>query len=100
MRYVVALLLLLTIVSPTHAQEVCMRRDDLADVLYDKYGEVPVGRGLTTNGRLLEIFASLKGSWTLVLTWPSKVSCIYKVGQDWSEIAPTETGKTAELPTS
>ena len=100
MRFVVALLLLLTVVSPTWAQNVCMRRDDLANTLHDKYGEVPVGHGLTTNGRLLEIFASLNGSWTLVLTWPSNVSCIYRVGQDWSEIAPTDPGNTAKWPTS
>lgn len=85
MRRLFAIALLVGfVIAPAFAQQRCMLRDDLAGVLSHRYQEHPIGQGLTGDGRLLEVFASEAGSWTLVLTQPSKLSCVYAIGEDWS----------------
>lgn len=76
------------------AQEICMHHDNLASFLADRHSEVPVGRGLTADGRLLEVFSSERGSWTIVLTRPTKVSCVYASGEYWLDVPPPEDKAT------
>lgn len=78
-------------ISPAYAQQRCMLRDDLAAALSQKFHEYPTGEGLTGDGRLLEIFASESGSWTLVMTQPTKLSCVYAIGEDWFNSPPNQT---------
>ena len=79
------------IASPVYAQQRCMLHDDLAAVLSQRFNEHPTGEGLTGDGRLLEIFASESGTWTLVMTQPTQLSCVFAVGDDWFNSPPNET---------
>ena len=80
--------------SPVHAQQVCGRRADLANHLSNVYTEVPVGRGLTENGTLIEVFAAKNGSWTMLETLPNGISCLRGSGDSWSNL-PLITRETA-----
>ena len=69
------------------AQQVCTTRDDATKQLEDKYGEKVVARGLSTTGkRMLEIFVSENGSWTVVMSEPNGRSCVLVTGESWQQI--------------
>lgn len=64
----------------------CGDRAKLVDKLAERYAEVPVSRGLTRHGAVLEVFASPNGSFTVILTRPDGVSCLVATGEAWHEI--------------
>ena len=80
--------------SPVHAQQICGWRTDLAKHLSKVYTEFPVGRGLTKEGTLFEIFAASNGSWTMLETLPNGISCLRGSGDSWSNL-PLITRETA-----
>ncbi|MEQ8666326.1 MAG: hypothetical protein RIC16_11445 [Rhodospirillales bacterium] len=63
---------------------VCLERDAISSKLASDHGEHPSAAGLASNGELLEVFASEDGTWTLVLTDPTGVSCVVASGEGWS----------------
>ena len=73
--------------TPTRAQAPCEQRAKIVSALLQQFEEVPVGAGITPNGQLLELFASPKGSWTMLLSHPSGRSCMIATGEDWHELA-------------
>ena len=68
---------------PADAQLPCDNRSELVTHLDLKYHEVLTGTGVTSDGRLLEVFASKEGSWTALVTRPDGHSCIIAHGEDW-----------------
>ena len=62
----------------------CAARDDLIEKLAANFDEVPVGMGLTWDGRILEIVASGDGSWTILITTPDGMTCGVASGEAWS----------------
>ena len=75
----------------------CAQRDDFLNYFLAKYDESPVSLGLTSDGKVLEILASDKGTWTIIVTVPSGQTCGLATGEAWSS-APKpdiQTGDTA-----
>ena len=66
----------------------CGLRDDLVGVLKQTHKEKPAAIGLTSTGRLMEIFAASNGNWTILVTRASGRSCVVATGQAWSAIVP------------
>ena len=91
MRSVLAILLLGAVAAPAQAQTACAVRDFIARSLAATHEEVPVGQGLTAGGDLIEVFASTEGTWTVVVTQPSKLSCIHAAGVYWLKLPPPVT---------
>ncbi len=56
-----ALVLLLAVGPQASAQEVCMDRSEPSSLLGQRYAETRVARGLSDNGRMIEVFASGEG---------------------------------------
>ncbi|MEQ8196007.1 MAG: hypothetical protein RIB59_16120 [Rhodospirillales bacterium] len=83
--FLIAGLLVLTLLLPSTgaAQTACENRDKIAKTLKKDYAEMPVSAGLDNAGRMIEVFASDKGSWTILMTMPSGVSCLLATGKDW-----------------
>ncbi len=75
--------LILIVASPVLAQQGCGPRAPFIQHLFDKYGEVPVGRGIAFRGSVMELFVSDEGSWTLFVTRPGGLACLYATGQRW-----------------
>lgn len=90
MQRVLSILALVVIVTsfafPSYAQRLCGERVDIIDTLKDRYHEVPVSMGLAGNGGVVEIFASQKGSWTIIVTRPTGVACVVSAGEAWETL--------------
>jgi len=57
----------------------------LTRYLAQRYAETRVARGLSSNGRMIEVFASGDGAtWTMVVTTPQGHSCIVASGEGWT----------------
>jgi hypothetical protein len=80
-----ALVLLLALKAPASAQQVCLDRSEMTALLGDRYAENPVARGLTSNGRMVEIYASGDGAtWTMIVTTVQGHSCVVASGEAWT----------------
>lgn len=63
----------------------CALRDVLADMLRRNYGEALRIRATEDGGRLIEIYVSPLGSWTLLVT-QGRIGCVGAAGKDWAEV--------------
>lgn len=101
MYRIAALLPLLAVAAaPAAAQIPCGPHDELTARLSESHAEVPVGQGLTETGLLFQVFASESGSWTVVATRPSKLSCVLAAGEVWMTVPPAKADKTSMRPVS
>ena len=72
----------------------CGDRTKIVERLQSHYGEVRTGSGLTPNNGIMEIYASEeKGTWTILITMPTGMSCLMAAGQNW-EGGPPELTKS------
>ena len=79
--------------TPTQslASAPCDARERLVEALASKFKEKPVSRGLTDTGQVIEVFASTTGSFSVVLSLPTGVSCLMSSGEHWYEIKTVPT---------
>ena len=83
-------LVLSAIALPAGAQTLnCADRHVLVDKLETEHAETQRGAGLTADGRVIEIFASSSGAWTLLLTRPDGTACVVSYGEAW-HLAPVK----------
>jgi hypothetical protein len=66
----------------------CGPRKMVVDQLGREYAEVPVNRGVTSEGALIELLASPSGSWTLLISLPNGQSCLAASGESWEQLDP------------
>jgi hypothetical protein len=66
----------------------CVSRDDLVSALGKQYNEKQNAYGWISPEAILEVFASEKGTWTVVLTGADGVSCVLAVGVGWENLQP------------
>lgn len=79
---------------PAMAQTICDTRSKLVTELKTKHAETQTGYGITQSGKqMLELFTSISGSWTILMTHASGMSCAMAVGQSWND-----NKKSAGLP--
>ena len=64
----------------------CAGHEDMVKVLATRYSEAPKAVGLVNENRVVEIFVSRTGSWTILVTRPGGTACILAAGQDWEEV--------------
>lgn len=83
-----ALAISLLLCSPVAAQTNCAERSEVITKLEQKFAEQPIGQGLLPSGILVEIITSQTGSWTLLLTYASGMTCVWMSGHDWQSIKP------------
>ena len=61
----------------------CGDHTEITSRLGKTYGESRAGLGLLEDGRMVEIFTSQQGTWTLLITVPSGVTCLVASGEAW-----------------
>lgn len=85
--FLLSLTLLMTVVitGSSHAA-VCTKRTKLLGVLDGKYAEQRQAIGLISQSGVLEVFASDKGTWTVVVTNPNGMSCIVASGDAYEQV--------------
>ncbi len=74
------------IASAANAQAVCGDRGEIVSRLETAYQEKASAIGLAGNGGVVELYTSEKGSWTLLLTQTSGVSCLIAAGESWETV--------------
>lgn len=79
---------------PVSAQAVtCAPRPAVIERMAAEYGEVLHGAGLSQNGAVIEVYASPEtGTWTIVVTTPTGLTCVVAVGEAWSRIKLVPVG--------
>lgn len=77
--------------SGSQAQMVCGDRSDFVAKLKNGYAEKPVSVGLASNGSVIEVFASQKGTFSIVITKPGGSSCMVATGDSWQSTANKKT---------
>lgn len=87
-----ALLPLLLIAGSSLADEPkCGPREEIVAKLAHDYGEAQTGAGLSTDGVMVEMYASPKtGTFTVLASDPSGQSCLVTYGQDWISVPAGE----------
>lgn len=73
----------------------CGARADIVEQLEQRYGESQRALGIAADQRLVEVFASDGGSWTILLTDPRGRSCLMAAGRDFQAVAPRAPGQPA-----
>jgi hypothetical protein len=69
--------------SGASAQTTCLDRAKFASELEAQHAESPVSMGLANNVVMVEIFASNKGTFPIILTQPDSTSCFAAAGGYW-----------------
>jgi hypothetical protein len=87
-----AVLLLALMAVPALAQSNCADRAVIVERLERAFGEHFAGGGLQSERRIIEVWASAEGTWTVLLTRPDWLSCVMASGTDWREQAPQPAG--------
>ncbi len=77
---------ILLLATPSMAQSVCGKRADIVKRLSSGFEEQPRSAGLAADGKLVEVFASKTGTWTIIFTQPGGLTCLVAVGDSWQKI--------------
>ena len=78
--------------SPAEAAPQCGRHDKIVDVLGHKFKETRRVMGVVNSKAVMEIFMSAQGTWTMVITDTSGMSCITAAGEEWQDIPVAVAG--------
>ena len=66
----------------------CGARAQILEVLAERYGESRQSIGLTSQGAVVETFASAEtGTWTITVTFPQGKMCLIASGQAFETLA-------------
>lgn len=92
----------LVMMAPAFAQSQgsqCARHDQVvAAITGEKYNETRRAMATTTvatGTNLVEVFASKAGTWTVIVSTPTGLSCIVASGESWEELPPEIEGKNS-----
>ena len=80
---------LIPLVPAAHGETgapVCAERMLLISQLEKRHGEVRRSVGLQQDTGVIETFANAEtGTWTIIITLPTGLSCLVAVGENWRE---------------
>ena len=84
--------------APAVGQMLCGPQNKLTDLLKQRFSEVRQGVGVSTDAqRIVELYVSPDGSWTIVVTDTHGRSCVVLAGEDWTQ-APQMDRKAPQSP--
>ena len=73
--------------SVANAQQLrCGQRTTIIEWLEKRFDEKRTGVGISLEGRLVEVFTSGSGSWTVLMTFPGGPTCLILLGENWRQI--------------
>ena len=68
----------------------CMEHDGAGDKLRTQFGEKILGHGVSSDGTLVEIYLAPSGTFTVIKTTPSGLSCVVDFGEGWQTLHQLE----------
>lgn len=84
--------------SGDNARPACLPHGQFEQKLRQAYQEQKLGRGVSGDGNLVEVYMSAAGSFTVVKTTPAGLSCIVDFGEGWQTIDRLETAWLKQAP--
>lgn len=69
--------------APAWAHANCGNRDLFLKHLEWNYSEQIVALGITAGGSVLEVLTSPEGTWTMLVTNPRGLTCMFASGESW-----------------
>lgn len=79
-------MLVAVLVTAAPAAIQCGPHDRMIHVLGTKYREAVKADGTVSRERIMEIFVSGSGSWTVLVTDTDGLACIVAAGEDWQDV--------------
>ena len=83
---------LASIAGNAQAAPQCSGHDKIAETLGNKFKETRRIMGVVNSKTVMEIFTSPKGTWTVVITDTSGLSCITTFGEEWQDVPVAVAG--------
>ena len=83
---------LISNVKAVEAAPQCGDHDKIVDVLGHKFKEERRVMGVVNSTAVMEIFMSPQGTWTMVITDTSGMSCITAAGEEWQDVPVAVAG--------
>ena len=80
-----SIVLAFAMVVPAEAMMACGPHAKMIKTLKGKYKEQPKGLGIVDSRKVVEVYVSKSGSWTLVMTDLNGISCIVAAGHSWED---------------
>jgi len=90
-KVLLILLCMACVIDAADAQTLCGKREPMVAQLAEGYDETRVAAAVTRQGALLEVFASVDGTWSILMTIPGGRTCIVSVGEQGWELEPLGT---------
>lgn len=78
-----AIVLVMAWIDTAGAQIICGERQQIIADLKGKYDEQQVGVGIDRAGKMVEVWASHDGSYTILVTEPGQRTCLVSTGEGW-----------------
>ena len=79
--------------APASAQQVCGERAKIMSHLEENFAEQPIAMGLTSAGEALEVFTSISGTWTFLVTHTDGRTCMVASGESWETLPIRPAGQ-------
>lgn len=80
--------------AAAHERTVCDPRDRMLDRLARGYQEHLAAAGVTSDGALLEVLIAPAGAtWSIILTYPERPTCLVAAGEGWRRQAAPPQGE-------
>ena len=83
---------LVSIAGKAEAAPQCGNHDKIVNVLGNKFKETRRVMGVVNSKAVMEIFMSAQGTWTMVITDTSGISCITASGEEWQDVPVAVAG--------
>ncbi len=81
--------------APAAAAPVCGNHADIIDGLDKTHSERPMAMGLSADGRVIELLVSPTGSWSILVSYSSRKTCLVATGANWESLPALATGPSA-----
>src|SRR5688572_5647398 len=78
--------------NPAAATPQCGDHDKIVEVLGNKFKEARRVMGVVNSKAVMEIFMSPQGTWTMLITDTSGLSCIAAAGEEWQDVPVAVAG--------
>ena len=89
---VFAAISLVSNIGKAEAAPQCGNHDKIVDVLGNKFNEGRRVMGVVNSKAVMELFMSPQGTWTMVITDTSGLSCITASGEEWQDVPVAVAG--------
>ncbi len=72
--------------GPVSAAQQCASHEKMVKLLSKRFSEIPKAIGLVGKKRVMEVYVSEEGTWTILVTNSGGQTCILAAGNNWEDV--------------